>query len=420
MDNPGQRAAYGGMVNDRQDVAIIGGGLNGPALALALGQAGLRVTVIDARAAEERAGAAFDGRAYALAIASVRLLGAVGVWPALAREAQPMRKVIAMDGRPGEAPSPLNLTFDSAEIEEGAVGQMVEDRHLYAAFLQAMRDHPNITHLPASEVADHRAEAAGAVALLADGGAVAARLIVAADGRASPSARRAGIGRTGHGYGQTALVAALSHTVPHEGMARQIFFPNGPLALLPLTGNRVSVVWSETDANAAAIARLDDGRFLEVLGDRIGGLLGGLTLAGPRFSYPLSLTLADRYVGARLALLGDAAHGVHPVAGQGLNLGLRDVAVLAEVLVAAHRRGEDIGAEGVLQRYQSWRRPDATRLALGMDGVNQLFSNDLPGLRLARDAGLSVVGQIGPLRRAFMRQAAGLTQDARLLTGKAL
>lgn len=408
-----------------RDVLIVGGGLNGPALALALAQAGITSAVIDARPARARAEAGFDGRAYALALASVRLLGAIGIWPALADKAQPMLAVEAADARPGEAPAPFGLQFLSAEIEEGPLGQMVEDRHLYAAFLNAMAATPAILHLPGATVTAQEIGPASATVTLTDGRALTGRMIVGADGRGSGTAQRAGITRTGWGYGQTALVAAIAHEHPHGGVARQVFLPGGPLAILPLTGNRSSIVWSETDANATRIAALDDAGFLEVLRPRFGTGLGEISLAGPRFSYPLGLTLADSYVADRLALVGDAAHGVHPIAGQGLNLGLRDVAALAETLADAHRRGEDIGAGNVLDRYQGWRRFDATTLALGMDGVNRLFATDNPLVRATRDLGMGLVQSIPALRRTFMRQAAGLapspgTRLPRLMDGRPL
>lgn len=403
------------------DILIIGGGLNGPALGLALARAGLTVAIVDAQPARARADTGFDGRAYALAIASKRLLSAIGIWPQVEPHSQPMLKIKASDGRAGEGPSRLTLTFDSADIEEGPVGFMVEDRHLYAAFLAAIETTQGLTHIPASTVTDHDSGPQGASVTLSDGRRITARLLIACDGRASPTAARAGIRRSGHAYGQTALVCALTHTRPHQGVAHQFFMPTGPLAILPLKGNRSSIVWSETDENARTIAALDDTAFLDVLRPRFGDFLGEIALAGPRFSYPLTLTLANDYIAPRLALVGDAAHGVHPIAGQGLNLGLRDVAALAEVLVTARRRGEDIGAPDVLERYQSWRRFDSTRLALGMDGVNWLFSNDNPALRAARDTGLGLVNRIAPLRRAFMREAAGLTgQTAKLLSGQPL
>ncbi len=399
----------------QSDVVIVGGGLNGPALALALAQAGLRVSVVDARQAATRAEVGFDGRAYALALASQRLLAAVGVWPVTA---QPILQVVASDGRAGEGASPFALQFDAAEMEDGPMGYMVEDRHLYAGFLAAMAAQPAITLMSGETVV---AQGAGQVTL-ASGGVLRARLVVGCDGRASGTAVRAGIGRQGWSYGQTALVTAVHHTRPHGGSAHQFFMPGGPLAILPLAGgHHASIVWSEQDAAAARLAALEDDAFLAELRPRFGDFLGEIKLAGARFSYPLSLSLADSYVAPRLALVGDAAHGVHPLAGQGLNLGLRDVAALAEVLVQAKRRGEDIGALDVLQRYQSWRRFDTTAMALGMDGINRLFSNDNPVLRGLRDLGLGLVNATPGLRRGFMRQAAGLSgAQPKLLTGQAL
>lgn len=405
--------------NPDADVLIVGGGLNGPALALALAQNRLRVTVVDARPAPERAEAGFDGRAYALALASQRLLAAIGIWPRVADKVQPILQIKASDGRAGEGPAPFFLAFDSAEIEEGPMGYMLEDRYLYAAFLQAMRDEPNITLISGDSVTEQTAEAS---VTLASGQRLTGRVIAGCDGRTSGTAQRAGIGRTGWGYGQTALVTAIRHEKPHNGIAHQFFVPAGPLAILPLAGGyHSSIVWSESDAMAQAIQALPDNEYLAALRPRFGDFLGEIALAGARFTYPLNLTLANSFVAPRVALVGDAAHGVHPIAGQGLNLGLRDVGALAEVLVSAHRRGEDIGAIDVLERYQTWRRFDSTTLALGMDTVNRLFSNDNPILRAARDIGLGAVGALPGLRRAFQRQAAGLTGELpRLLTGQKL
>ncbi|MCB2095386.1 MAG: FAD-dependent monooxygenase [Rhodobacteraceae bacterium] len=403
------------------DVIVTGGGLNGPALALALAGAGLTVTVIDGQPPRARAEAAFDGRAYALAIGSKRLLSAIGVWDRVARQVQPIVEIKASDGRPGEGSGPGFLHFDSAEIEEGPMGFMLEDRHLYAALLGAMQAEPRITLISATNVVAQAPSAAGIGVTLADGRQVAGRVLAGCDGRRSGSAERAGIGRTGWDYGQTALVCAVAHARPHRGTAYQFFMPSGPLAILPLQGDRASIVWSETTGSARAIAALDDAAFLALLAPRFGDFLGDIRLEGARFSYPLNLTLAQSYVAPRLALVGDAAHGVHPIAGQGLNMGLRDVGALAEVLVSASRRGEDIGAADVLARYQGWRRFDATALALGMDAVNRLFSNDNPALRAGRDLGLGLVNALPGLRRAFIRQAAGLSGDMpKLLAGRRL
>jgi len=402
------------------DILIVGGGLNGAALALALARAGLPVTLADARPAPARAEPGFDGRAYALSIASRRLMEAIGIWPALAPRAQPILQIKASDGRAGEGAAPFFLTFDSAEIEEGPMGFMVEDRHLYAALMAALQTTPGITFLSQASVAEQVVTATGVAITLASGEVLAGRLIVGCDGRGSGTATRAGIARTGWGYRQTALVTAVHHSLPHNSIAHQFFMPEGPLAILPLPGgHHSSVVWSEEEACATAVQALDDADYLTALSPRFGDFLGEIALAGTRFTYPLSLSLAQSLIAPRLALVGDAAHGVHPIAGQGLNLGLRDVGALAQVLVEAARRGEDIGSPDVLVRYQRWRRFDGTALALGMDAVNRLFSNDNPILRVARDAGLGLVSALPPLRRAFMRQAAGLTGDLpRLLAGK--
>lgn len=419
MDNPARRAILQGMEHDAE-ILIVGGGLNGPALGLALAQAGVTVAVIDARPAPARTETGFDGRAYALAIASKRLLAAIGVWPRLEGQVQPILKIKASDGRAGQGPAPFFLTFDHAELEEGPMGFMVEDRRLYAAFLDAMAESPGLTLMSGESVVAQEIGAQGVAVTLASGRVLRGRLLVGCDGRTSGVAQRAGIRRQGWGYGQTALVTAVQHEFDHQGTAQQFFMPSGPLAILPLPGgHHSSIVWSETDAAAAEIQALDDEGYLAALRPRFGDFLGKIALAGARFTYPLSLTLAEAFVKPRLALVGDAAHGVHPIAGQGLNLGFRDVGALAEVLILAARRGEDIGAVDVLERYERWRRFDATSLALGMDSVNRLFSNDNPILRAGRDLGLGIVNAMPGLRRRFMRQAAGLQGDLpKLLAGQ--
>jgi len=418
MDNPAPGAIVQQM-REKSDILIVGGGLNGPALALALAQGGLRVTVIDARPAPDRAARGFDGRAYALAIASKRLLTVLGVWPRVADRTQPILQIKASDGLAGAGAAPFFLTFDAAEIEEGPMGFLLEDRFLYSALHSAMSDTPGITLLSGESVVAQEVTATGAAVTLASGRTLTGHLLAGCDGRGSGTAERAGIRRIGWGYGQTALVTAVAHELPHNGIAHQFFMPEGPLAILPLPGNFSSIVWTAAEARATAIQALSDSGYLAALRPRFGRFLGDIALAGERFTYPLSLSLATSYVAPRLALVGDAAHGVHPIAGQGLNLGLRDVAALAEVLLLAQRRGEDIGAIDVLERYQRWRRFDATALALGMDTVNRLFSNDNPILRLGRDLGLGLVNAAPALRRGFIRQAAGLTGDLpKLLTGR--
>jgi 2-octaprenyl-6-methoxyphenol hydroxylase len=393
------------------DLLIVGGGLNGPALALAAAQAGLSSTVIDALPEPTRKNAAFDGRAYALALASVRLLQNLGIWHRVAENAQPMLEIKVSDGRAGEGPSPFFLHFDHAEIEEGPMGHMLEDRYLRRALIEAMAEQPLITQVSNDTVTAQESHATGVSVTLASGKTLTGRLLIGADGRASGTAARAGIRRTGWGYGQTALVAAIEHELPHHGIAHQFFMPPGPLAILPLPGNVSSIVWSETDATAARFAALPDADFMEVLRPRFGDFLGAITLRGARYTYPLSLTVANSFVADRLALIGDAAHGMHPIAGQGLNAGLRDVAALAQVMTEAARRGEDIAAPDVLARYQQWRRFDTATLALATDLTNRLFSNDNPLLRAARDLSMGALGHMPRLRRGFIREAAGLTGD---------
>ncbi len=403
------------------DVVIVGGGLNGPTLALALARAGMTVTVVDALPVDDRADPGFDGRGYAMALGSVRMLQALGLWNLLKDDAQPMLEIKITDGRAGEGPSPLWLHFDHAEIEEGPMGHMVEDRYLRRALLDAVAAEERITHLSGETVVAQQIDPAGVTVSLASGATLRARLLVGCDGRRSGTAERAGIKRQGWDYGQTALVCAIGHEKPHHGIAHQYFMPPGPLAILPLPGNQCSIVWTESTDRAAEIQALSDEDYLDVLRPRFGDFLGEIHLAGARFTYPLNLTLAERFVDPRLALVGDAAHGVHPIAGQGLNLGFRDVAALAEVLVGARRRGEDIGAIDVLERYQRWRRWDTAALAVATDGINKLFSNDNPLLRGLRDLGLGAVNAMPNLRRNFIREAAGLTGDLpQLMKGRPL
>lgn len=419
MDNPA-RAPILKLMEFDSDLIIVGGGLNGPALALAAAQGGLSSTVIDALPVDNRKARDFDGRSYALALASQRLLHAIGLWDGLAENAQPMLEIKVTDGRAGEGPSPFFLHFDHAEIEEGPMGYLVEDRYLRRAFLDAMEAEPLIT-LRHDETVIAQDTTQAASVTLASGEVLKGRVLVGSDGRRSGTAERAKIKRTGWGYGQTALVCAIEHEKPHGGIAHQFFMPSGPLAILPMTGNRSSIVWSETDDNAKRINALDDADYLNALRPAFGDFLGDIKLAGTRFTYPLNLTIANSFIGERLALIGDAAHGVHPIAGQGLNAGLRDVAALAEVMTMAARRGEDIASPLALERYQQWRRFDTATLAVATDTFNKLFSNDNPLLRMGRDLGMGLINSVPSLRRNFMREAAGLTGDLpKLMTGRAL
>ncbi len=419
MDNARSTAICEGMSFDT-DVLIAGGGLNGTTLALALASAGFDVTIVDPLPKTSRAAGNFDGRGYALSIASQRVLKALGLWGDLAADSQPILDIKVTDGRVGEGPSPFVLEFDHAEIEEGPMGFMVQDRLLRPALLAALDD-AGVTQLDNTRLTGESTDAAGVTATLDDGRSLRARLLVGCDGKRSQVAARAGIKRTGWDYGQTALVCAIAHEKPHNGTAHQFFMPPGPLAILPLTGNRSSIVWSERSARAAEIQAMDDAGYLSVLRPRFGDFLGEISLAGARFSYPLGLSIANRFIADRIALVGDAAHAVHPIAGQGLNAGLKDVAALAEVLTDAHRRGEDFASANVLARYQEWRRFDTATLAVATDAFNRLFSNDNGFLRLARDIGMGITNAIPGIRRGLIREAAGLTGDLpRLAQGRPL
>ncbi len=397
-------------MTNQYDIAIVGGGLTGPALALALAQTGKSVAIIDSLPQTVRKNASFDGRSYALALASVRLLNAIGIWERVSENAQPMLEIKVTDGRAGEGAAPFFLHFDHAEIEEGPMGHMLEDRYLRRAFLEAMKAHSGVTQIT-DTVVGQADQTNGIEVSLASGEVLEARMLIGSDGRQSGTAERAGISRTGWDYGQTALVAAIEHALPHNGVAHQFFMPPGPLAILPLPGNVSSIVWSETAKTATRFAALSDAEFMEVLRPRFGDFLGDIALRGKRYTYPLGLSLANSFVAERVALIGDAAHGLHPIAGQGLNAGLRDVGALAQVISDATQRGEDFAAADVLARYQQWRRFDTTTLALTTDLTNRLFSNNNPLLRFARDLGMGAINKVPALRRGFIREAAGLTGD---------
>jgi 2-octaprenyl-6-methoxyphenol hydroxylase len=391
------------------EVLIVGGGMVGLSLACALAGAGLPVVVVDREAPDRLTHAAFDGRVSAIAHASQQMLAAIGVWDHVA-EAQPILDIRVTDGD-----SRLFLHYDHGELGDEPFGYMVENRVLRLALRAAAERLPALTLLAPDSVAELKREVAGVSSVLSGGREIHARLAVAAEGRASPTREAAGIPVRGWNYHQVGIVCTVAHERPHN------FLPPGPFAILPMTGNRSSLVWTESAEMAPVIMALDDEEFVEELTRRFGDFLGALEVVGPRWSYPLSLQHADRYVDRRLALIGDAAHGMHPIAGQGLNVGLRDVAALAEIVVDAARLGIDVGDAGGLERYQRWRRFDNVLLLAVTDGLNRLFSNDIAPVRLARDLGLAAVNRMPPLKRVFMNHARGTVGDLpRLLRGEAL
>jgi len=410
------------------DVIIAGAGIAGATLALALRQSGLEPVLIDPAPFDSQLAPTFDGRASAIAYAAFRQWRALGVGEALAPHAQPIEQILVTDGRtPGAAtpaPLPFHLRFDSAEIADRSEGEplgyLLENRQIRAALARAV-EAAGIPVLAPARVASAVFGKGGTEITLDDGRTLRAPLAVGAEGRGSVLRKAAGIGVVGWDYRQAGVVATVRLDRPHEGVAHEYFLPSGPFAILPLTDNRASLVWTEGSARAAALKSARPEVFHAHLMRRFGAFLGEARVEGPVFSYPLSLQLAERLTAPRLALLGDAAHGVHPIAGQGLNLGLKGVAALAEALTDAARLGEDIGSEVVLERYARWRRFDTAVLSAGMDAFVHLFSNDNPLLRLVRGAGMSVVNRIPPARRMFMQQAGGALGDLpRLLRGEAL
>lgn len=413
--------------SDRHDVIIAGAGMAGATFALAAAQGGLKVAVVDPQPFATQLAPTFDGRSTAIAFSTFRMLDALGVGADLRPHACRMDRILVTDGRrPGAAsrtPSSAFLRFDADEIGDRTAGEplgyLVENRRIRAALAEAVTAAGIEVLAPAAVVAIDPGPGRTR-ATLKDGSTLEASLVVGAEGRGSLVRRASKIDTVGWGYGQSGVVATVSLGRDHGNVAHEYFLPAGPFAILPLTDRRASLVWTETTRRAEALGAASDAAFHAHLMRRFGDFLEDVTVVGPRFVYPLSLQLAESLTAPRAALIGDAAHAVHPVAGQGLNMGLKDAAALAEVLVEAMRLGEDIGSETVLDRYARWRRFDNTSLAAGFDGFVRLFSNDAPPVRLARDLGMAAVNRLAPLRRAFMHEAGGASGDLpRLLRGEA-
>jgi 2-octaprenyl-6-methoxyphenol hydroxylase len=407
------------MAEIEKDVGIAGGGMVGLTLALALAQGGLKVAVADPLTRAHMEDASFDGRVAALAFASVRMLKVLGVWEHLEMDAQPIDDILVNEGTLGRGPTPFSLHFDHREIGE-PLGHIVENRHIRKALFAAVAREERIAFYPGTSASHLTIEANSARLTLSDGLTIATPLAIDAEGRESALREAQNIGTVGWDYGQTGIVTTVAHARPHRGVAYEQFLPTGPFAILPMTGNRSSLVWTEKTAEARRILALEEAGFTAELITRFGHHLGEVSPVGPRWSYPLKLHLARAYAKERFVLAGDAAHTIHPLAGQGLNLGLKDVAALAETVLDAARLGLDYGQLDVLKRYERWRRFDSFALAAVTDGLNRLFSNDFAPLRLARDLGLGAVDRIAPLRRFFMRHAGGdLGTLPRLMRGEA-
>jgi 2-octaprenyl-6-methoxyphenol hydroxylase len=389
------------------DIAIIGAGPVGGALACRLAAAGRRVALIDVAPLPPMEHPDFDGRAYAIASGSKRLLDEAGLWDALPFAPCPILDIRVTDGKPGRPASPLQLHFDHAAVGEEPFGWIIEARALRIAINREVHGNPNISLLaPAKAIVTQTAEAARVQ--IESGPLLSARLVVAADGRGSKIRAAAGIPVTRISYKQSAVVCAIAHDKPHDGVALEHFLPGGPFAQLPMSAtadhaNLSAIVFTDKTEIVDRLGKLDDARFTQEVAKRLGPQLGGISLIGRRWTYPLSAMHAARYTAPRLALVGDAAHGIHPIAGQGLNLGLRDALALAGLIDAA----DDPGGQAMLAAYQAARRPANLLMLAATDTLDRLFSTNFPPLRLARDLGLAAVDRMPRLKRRFMLTAMG-------------
>ncbi len=399
------------------DVLIAGGGFAGLALAIALRQGlgtGFSVTVADPAFAAQKSN---DMRASAIAAAARRLFETVGAWQSVASRAQPILDMVVTDSKLDDAVRPTFLTFDG-DVDPGEpFAHMIENRDLIDAL--AARAHEEDVTLMASPVADFETTPRAALVRLKDGSTIAARLLVGADGARSAVRDKAGIAMHGWDYKQSAIVTTVAHERDHNGRAEEHFLPAGPFAILPLTGRRSSIVWTEETKEAERLVALPDADFHSELEKRFGLKLGDIEVAGPRRAFPLGLHTARSFIAGRVALIGDAAHVIHPIAGQGLNMGLRDAAALAEVIADAARLGLDPGGADTLERYQRWRRFDTMAMGIATDSLNRLFSNKSDLLRAVRDLGLGLVERMPALKQVFIREAAGFTGEVpKLLKGE--
>jgi 2-octaprenyl-6-methoxyphenol hydroxylase len=418
--------------NSQYDVAIVGGGMVGMTLAVALAREGLSIAVIERGKLEAQLDASFDGRVSAIALGSKRIFENIGLWASMEKEAEPIRDIRVTDSA-----TPFFLHYDHEEVRDATggdpFGYIVENRYIRHALHSAARQLNNISLFDKTTVESFECDDFGCTVILSEVSAANAtegsnslirsldcaredniircRLLIGADGKQSDIRKLADIASTEWNYRQTAIVCTIAHEKSHEGLAQERFLPAGPFAVLPMTNSRSSLVWVEPDDRVSLYLDLPEEEFVQEITERVGGYLGKIRVEGNRFSYPLSLMHARTYIGQRLALIGDAAHAIHPIAGQGVNLGFRDVAALTELITTRFKRGSDIGSDDVLLHYQRWRRFDNVVMLGVTDMLNRLFSNNIIPIQWVRDIGLFAVGKMPPLKRFFMKHAMGLTGD---------
>lgn len=418
------------------DTLIIGGGLAGNIMAIALAQSGLSVAILDRDSKPTLIDSSYDGRSSAIAYGAQQVLDSLGIWPHMAEAAQPIKDIRISDAGRDFHPSALFLHYDHTDLkhplspaqpdQNAPFGWIVENRQTRLALQQVIESLPlisqyNSEYMIALEQGAHRV-----TVTCQSGQTLSAPLVIGADGRGSQTRQLAGIKHWHHAYDQSGIVCSVTHPYNHDGTAHEHFLPSGPFAVLPMCPDdqgryRSSIVWTEKTKLVSQFMALSDQAFSDEMTRRFGDSLGPLTLQGGRWHYPLSVMHAERYYDNRLVLIGDAAHGIHPISGQGLNLGIKDIAALAELLIDHARQGGDIGDPAILQTYEQWRRPDNLALITITDGLNRLFSNDIAPLRHLRDVGMVALGSIPPLKKLFMRHAMGISGNTpRLIQGRKL
>ena len=410
------------MSNNTQ-VLIIGGSINGATLALLLAQNDISVTLVEPNSLLGKNNPVFDGRAYALALSTKRMLKSIGVWDELKVNSEPILDIRIGDNTHKDSLSKTFLHFSHYDMAENTdpMGYILEDRYLRSKLISEIKKCDNIAIKDKCSIDEHQINPGCIISKLSNGETIKSTLIIGCDGQNSQTAKFANINRFGWSYNQMSLVCAINHEKAHDGCANQFFKPSGPIAILPLPKNRSSIVWTERPELARAINKMGPNEYLNVLKSRIGANLGNISLSGERFLFPLQLSLAENFVSDRIALVGDSAHGIHPLAGQGLNLGMRDVASLIEVIVTAVRRGEDIGSLSVLKRYENWRRFETSSMAASTDIINRLFSHNNKIVKFATNTGLKAISSNPFLKKYLIREAAGLSGDLpKLLQGKSL